>query len=141
MIVKLRVANGKHAGTMYLVHKSPYIIGRHEQADLRIGNAQVSVQHCCVVVRGTEVWVRDLGSTNGTLVNDEQIAGEVRLGVSDRLQVGPAVFEVIQEATGYIAAADRDGYTPTQPVIEAVKPGPKSGVPARPTDRIRRTEN
>lgn len=139
MIVKLRVANGKHAGTSYLVHKSPYIIGRHEQADLRIGNAQVSVQHCCVVIRGTEVWVRDLGSTNGTYVNDAHLDGEARLGVGDRIQVGPAVLEVVQEATGFLATADRDGYSSTQVAMGPLKPAPKTA-PARPTERLRRPD-
>ena len=121
MIVKLKVANGKQSGTTYLVWKSPYIIGRHEQADLRIGNPQVSVYHCCVIVRGNEVWVRDMDSTNGTLVNGELIerGGEVRLRIGDQIKAGPATFEVLQEATGAIPEPDRDGYTPTDPAIPA----------------------
>ena len=128
MIVKLRVANGKHTGTTYLVWKSPYIIGRHEQADLRVGSPQVSVYHCSVLKRGNEVWVRDMDSTNGTFVNDEQISGEVRLGIGDKIRVGPAVFEVVQEATGYVPEANRDGYTPTVPEI----PAPKLPAPPAP---------
>jgi pSer/pThr/pTyr-binding forkhead associated (FHA) protein len=119
MVVKLKVVNGKHAGTTYLVWKSPYIIGRHEQADLRIGNSQVSVYHCCIIIRGTEVWVRDMDSTNGTFVNDERIDGEQRLRIGDCVKAGPAQFEVLQEATGAIPEADRDGYTPTDPAIPA----------------------
>ena len=139
MIVKLRVANGKHAGTTYLVHKSPYLIGRHEQADLRVGHAQVSVRHCCVVVRGTEVWFRDLGSTNGTYVNEEPVEGEVRIGVSDYIQVGPAVFEVIQEATSLLGDLDREGY-PSTPYILPVFPATPKVAPARATERVRRPE-
>ena len=137
MIVKLRVANGKHEGTTYLVHKSPYLIGRHDQADLRIGNPQVSVQHCVVIIRGTEVWIRDLGSTNGTYVNEEVLDGERRLGVSDVIQIGPALFEVIQEATGFLRDVDREGYTPTPPVLPAL-PNPPKVAPARATERVPR---
>ena len=89
MIVKLQIANGKPAGTTYIVWKSPYIIGRHAQANLQIDNVRVSVYHCCLLIRDTEVWVRDMDSTNGTFVNDELIEGERRLKLGDRLQVGP----------------------------------------------------
>jgi two-component system, cell cycle response regulator len=126
MLVKLRVSNGKHAGTTYIVWKTPYVIGRHAQANLQIDNSRVSVYHCCLILRGTEVWVRDMDSTNGTFVNDEQITDEVRLSLGDRIQVGPAVLEVLQEATGALPMDDRDEYTPTNPALPAV---PK---PARP---------
>jgi pSer/pThr/pTyr-binding forkhead associated (FHA) protein len=119
MLVKLRVTNGKHAGTTYIVWKSPYIIGRHAQANLQIDNQKVSVYHCCLSLRGNEVWVRDMDSTNGTLVNDAQITGEVRLSIGDRIQVGPAVLEVIQEATGAVRMDDRDEYTATAPAMPA----------------------
>lgn len=121
MIVKLQLANGKHAGTTYIVWTSPYIIGRHAQANLQIDNTRVSVYHCCLLIRGTEVWVRDMDSTNGTFVNDEQLTGERRLKLGDRIQVGPAVFDVLQEATGAVPLDDRDEYTPTSPALPAPK--------------------
>ena len=124
MIVKLKVVNGKHAGTMYLVWKSPYIIGRHEQADLRVGSSQVSVYHCSIIIRGNEVYVRDMDSTNGTFLNDKRVDGELRLGIGDCVKVGPAQFEVLQEATGVIPEADRAGYGTTEPALPAP---PKTG--------------
>jgi pSer/pThr/pTyr-binding forkhead associated (FHA) protein len=126
MVVKIRAANGKKVGTTFLVWKSPYIIGRHEQADLKITNPQVSVYHCSIVIRGNEVWVRDMDSTNGTFINDERVKGEERLGIGDRLQVGPAVFEIIQEATGVIPEENHDNYSSTQLNI------PEAPAPARP---------
>src|SRR5580692_5035150 len=104
MVVKVRVVNGKKAGTTYLVYKSPYIIGRHEQADLKIDNPQVSVYHCSIVIKGNEVWVHDMDSTNGTFINSERVNKERRLVIGDRVQIGPAVFEVLQEATGVVPA-------------------------------------
>jgi len=41
-----------------------------------------------------QLWIEDLGSTNGTFVNAEQIGKAVRLGKGDRLQIGSTVFEV-----------------------------------------------
>ena len=121
MIVKLQLANGKHAGTTYIVWKSPYIIGRHAQANLQIDNPRVSVYHCTILIRGTEVWVRDMDSTNGTFVNEELIEGERRLGLGDQIQVGPAIFDVLQEATGAVPLNDREDYTSTSPGLPAPK--------------------
>ncbi|QJW97400.1 FHA domain-containing protein [Frigoriglobus tundricola] len=135
MLVKLRLANGKNAGTTYIVWKSPYIIGRHAQANLQIDNVRVSVYHCCLSIRGTEVWVRDMDSTNGTFVNDEEVEGERRLALGDRIQVGPAIFDVLQEATGAIPLHDRDEYTPTSPVLPAVPKTGKHPKPPRPPGR------
>jgi len=44
--------------------------------------------------RNEQLWVEDLGSTNGTFVNSEQIGQAVRLGKGDLLQIGSTVFEV-----------------------------------------------
>jgi len=41
-----------------------------------------------------QLWIEDLGSTNGTFVNSEQIGQAVRLGKGDQLQIGSTVFEV-----------------------------------------------
>jgi predicted component of type VI protein secretion system len=90
VLVKLRVANGRHPGATYNVWRWPYLIGRHAGAGLRINNPRVSGRHCLLLLRGVEVWVRDSNSTGGTLVNDEPLAsgGERRLSVGDRLTVG-----------------------------------------------------
>jgi len=41
-----------------------------------------------------QLWVEDLGSTNGTFVNSERISQAMRLGKGDYLQIGSTVFEV-----------------------------------------------
>ena len=57
----------------------------------------VSRRHCLVEVDdGGTVWVRDLGSLNGTWVNGRRVE-RARLGAGDRLRVGPAVFELVPE--------------------------------------------
>jgi len=50
--------------------------------------------HARLFRRGDQLWVEDLGSTNGTYVNSEQITKPTRLGRGDLLQVGATVFEV-----------------------------------------------
>lgn len=50
--------------------------------------------HARVFPRDGELWVEDLGSTNGTYVNDERLAAPARLQRGDRLRVGRTVLEV-----------------------------------------------
>ncbi len=53
-----------------------------------------STLHARLFRRNDQLWVEDLGSTNGTFVNSEQIKQAVRLGKGDLLQIGSTVFEV-----------------------------------------------
>lgn len=53
-----------------------------------------STLHARLFRRGDQLWVEDLGSTNGTFVNSERISKPARLGRGDLLQVGATVFEV-----------------------------------------------
>lgn len=114
MIVKLRLVSGSQAGTTWVVVGSPFLIGRHADCGLRIQNPKVSLHHCSIVVRGSEVCVRDLGSTNGTYVNGTRVDAEHPLGIGDQQQTGPAVFELILEPAGVIRRDDREAYGSTQ---------------------------
>ena len=53
-----------------------------------------STLHARLFRRNEQLWVEDLGSTNGTYVNSEQIKQAVRLSKGDLLQIGSTVFEV-----------------------------------------------
>jgi pSer/pThr/pTyr-binding forkhead associated (FHA) protein len=77
----------------------PLIVGRHPCCDAWLEARSVSRRHCCLVPSGSEVVVRDLGSTNGTWINGLRVA-EGRLLPGDELAVaglryrfegGPAV--------------------------------------------------
>lgn len=50
--------------------------------------------HARLYRRGGQLWVEDLGSTNGTFVNSERISRPTKLARGDLLQVGGTVFEV-----------------------------------------------
>jgi len=74
-----------------------FLIGRDEKCQLRPASALVSKRHCLLAVRDNTFFVQDLGSTNGTFVNDKQITGEVQLSNGDRLNIGPLCFSVAIE--------------------------------------------
>ena len=53
--------------------EQPVKLGRSETADMQIDSPKVSREHARVVWEGGEYWVEDLGSTNGTFVNEKKI--------------------------------------------------------------------
>lgn len=53
-----------------------------------------STVHARLYRSGGQIWVEDLGSTNGTFVNSERITQPSRLAKGDLLQIGATVFEV-----------------------------------------------
>ncbi len=66
------------------------IIGRSRTSAVHIPETTVSRQHAKVTVAGGAVTLTDLGSANGTLVNDEKVEGTRPLADGDRLLVGDA---------------------------------------------------
>ncbi|MEM6332080.1 MAG: FHA domain-containing protein [Planctomycetota bacterium] len=69
-------------------------IGRKNTCDLRIPLTSVSRQHCRVCLDEQGVVVEDLGSSNGTFVNDERVQRQA-LDPGDAILVGPVVFTVV----------------------------------------------
>lgn len=65
-----------------------YRLGRQKPADVVLADPTVSVNHAELQIRGDEWLVRDLGSTNGTFVNDVQVRAATRVGTRDVLRCG-----------------------------------------------------
>jgi len=99
MDVRLRSLAANSAGKEIKLSAARFLIGRDEDCHLRPKSDLVSRHHCMVLVEDDGVVVRDLGSRNGTYVNDQRIVGEQMLAHGNRLRVGPLEFEVCIEAT------------------------------------------
>ena len=69
------------------------IIGRRPDCDIRIPTAFVSRKHTRIVCQEEETLVQDLGSSNGTYVNREQVT-EATVNAGDTIVVGTSVFTV-----------------------------------------------
>ena len=91
---------------MLQVLKTPFVIGRDKDCDLKVNSPQVSVHHCAILLLDGRAWIRDLDSTNGTRVNGEPIQEDRELKTKDVLGVGPALIEVVFEADGDILGAE-----------------------------------
>lgn len=99
MKLSLVVSAGANQGKVISVPGTQFIIGRDEGCHLRPASPAISKRHCAVFIRNGGVFVRDLGSTNGTLVNDEAVVGDKAVQDGDRLKVGPLDF-ILQVAGG-----------------------------------------
>lgn len=72
------------------VTDKPMTFGRGDEADVQITDERMSRQHFVVAPNGDKFIVRDLGSTNGTFVNNNRIT-EVILQANDRIRGGQTV--------------------------------------------------
>lgn len=77
-----------------IIRSLPLKIGRHPSADLYLYSTSVSHAHAELFQRDGALWVRDLGSTNGTFVNSVPIAEPVMLKDGDTLHFADLVFRL-----------------------------------------------
>jgi pSer/pThr/pTyr-binding forkhead associated (FHA) protein len=94
MDVKLVVLGGKHPGQEIAVQGSEFLVGRSPECKLRPNSDMVSRRHCMIAIGEGRATIRDLGSRNGTIVNNHKIAGEHELRTGDKIKIGPLEFEV-----------------------------------------------
>lgn len=94
--VKLKLRRGPEGAGSVDCSQSVTTFGRKD-VDVRLNDLDVSRKHTAVeIVSGDKVFVRDLGSTNGTFVNGKKISHqEVKSG--DLVQLGQTVFEIAIE--------------------------------------------
>jgi pSer/pThr/pTyr-binding forkhead associated (FHA) protein len=90
----LIVHTGKHKGKKIVLPDKPVEIGREETSFIRMTSTEVSRKHCSLTPTDKGLLVQDLGSQNGTIVNNVRIEAETLMQPGDLLQVGPILFEL-----------------------------------------------
>jgi anti-anti-sigma factor len=88
---------GKWQGKEITVPRFPFLIGRDPTCHLRPASSLVSNRHCVLLLEGTKVLMRDLDSTNGTMLNGVSIKSEGEVHTGDRVKVGPLEFSIAIE--------------------------------------------
>jgi serine phosphatase RsbU (regulator of sigma subunit) len=73
-------------------------IGRSSRNTIQIADATVSKEHAEIVHQADGWWIRDLGSRNGTRVNQQEAPQPTRLQESDLLEIGSVILRVLGEA-------------------------------------------
>ncbi len=87
-----------------LIRSLPLVVGRHPDCDLQLFSKEVSLRHAELFECEGELWIRDLGSTNGTAVNLEQLEGERALAEGDVLHLADlelrlSIYQPVDEGT------------------------------------------
>jgi diguanylate cyclase (GGDEF)-like protein len=90
----LVVIYGMDLGKKYNLEQPAIIIGRSSKSDIQVDQESVSRNHAKIINTGKTIILRDLGSTNGTYVNDELI-DEYVLRDGDFIKIGRTIFKFL----------------------------------------------
>lgn len=85
-------------GKRFVLDKSPTRVGRGADSQIVLEGDSVSRRHAHLERRAGAWYVVDDGSTNGTYVNEEQIAREQLLNNGDRIKIGPSILKFLSGA-------------------------------------------
>ena len=70
------------------------VIGRAAEAELRLEDTFASSQHARIFGRNGSWYVEDLGSTNGTFVNEQKLMGPAMVQPGDSIRIGQTTLEL-----------------------------------------------
>ena len=69
-------------------------VGRAPECEVKLEDTYASQQHARVFGKESSWYVEDLGSTNGTFVNDQKLASPAQVQSGDRIRIGTTVLEL-----------------------------------------------
>ena len=94
----LVVIQGPELGRRIALEESSLVVGRELGNDVRVPLDGISREHCLLSLRDGGVWVRDLGSTNGTWVNGRALPPrqDVPLVSGDRIELPGVIFKFLE---------------------------------------------
>jgi S-DNA-T family DNA segregation ATPase FtsK/SpoIIIE len=140
--LELHVVGGPDSGRTLPLGRGRHVIGRSEAAAVRLDDPDVSRQHVAVHVGGGTITVADLGSTNGSTIDDDDVAGDprpwppstvLRLGTSALTVAapvgGPTLLHTAPGGRRELRLAPR--MTTPSPDVEVEFPRPPSPPPRR----------
>src|SRR5689334_20019211 len=71
-----------------------FTIGRDKACSLEAGSSALAPVHCALEIRDDALYLRDLDTRTGTLINGTRITSEVQLKNGDEFKAGPLHFTV-----------------------------------------------
>src|SRR5687768_15579915 len=104
-MAKLVVLSEGLKGRSYELATVLTTVGRLEDNSFQIAEPSVSSHHCEILLRGSDVVVKDLNSTNGTFLNDQQITTETVVRPGQILRLGQVEVRLEDPTAGTIPGA------------------------------------
>ncbi|MEK7690977.1 MAG: GGDEF domain-containing protein [Bdellovibrionota bacterium] len=93
----LIIIKGTPQGQRYQLTKPEVTIGRDSTADLAINDSSISRKHALIKQSGANFTITDLGSSNGTFVNDNKVSGTMTVPLSkeDMVRLGTCILKFL----------------------------------------------
>src|SRR4051794_26385398 len=91
---QLVVTAGALAGTRITLSSQPVLIGRADDSTLVLTDDYASTRHARLSPRGSDWYVEDLGSTNGTYLDRDKVTTAVRVPIGTPVRIGKTVIEL-----------------------------------------------
>jgi pSer/pThr/pTyr-binding forkhead associated (FHA) protein len=88
------VTHGALAGTRISLDGRPIMIGRADDSTLVLDDDYASTRHARLSLRGTDWYVEDLGSTNGTYLDRAKVTGPIKVPLGVPIRIGKTVIEL-----------------------------------------------
>src|SRR5271167_2766590 len=120
-MAKLVILNQGLPGRACELHTDRTTIGRVEDNTFQIADASVSSHHCEVHLRGSDIFIRDLHSTNGSYINNEKITEQI-LKPGQILRLGQVELKL--DAEGAASGAGTGTTPPTTATPAGATPAP-----------------
>lgn len=125
-IFQLTMRSGPMPGKTFTIEKEETHLGRDLANEIPIGDPEVSRRHARLFMRDDNVFIEDLGSTNGTFLNGERIASPQQLRKGDVITLGESVVMVFDKVTydpdATVVAPSMEGVS--EPVYQPATPQP-----------------
>ena len=93
-LTHLVVTEGGLAGTRIALGDQPIMIGRANDSTLVLTDDYASTRHARLVSRDGDWYVEDLGSTNGTYLDQQRVQGPLLVGPGQPIRIGQTVLEL-----------------------------------------------
>lgn len=122
-MAKLVVLSAGLNGRSHELNVDKTTIGRVDDNTFQVADPSVSSHHCEVLLRGTEVVIRDLNSTNGTFINGEKISESI-LKVGQTLRLGQIELQLLTEGMPMPTATATSAPAPAAPAAPAPSAAP-----------------
>jgi len=139
---QLIMRSGPTPGASFILEGDQLTVGRDATNEIVINDAEISRRHARLTFQGGKYVLEDLGSTNGTFVNGQRLAGPRVLKAGEVVQFGEQIMLVFEattidsgatmispRASSAIPSAPRPATPPPPPPAEYVGSMPASPAP------------
>jgi pSer/pThr/pTyr-binding forkhead associated (FHA) protein len=88
------VVQGPNSGATAALSEAPILIGRGNDAAIRLDDDYVSTRHARIAASGDQWFVEDLGSTNGTYLGNQRLTQPTTIMLGSQVRIGKTVLEL-----------------------------------------------